>query len=72
MTMQAQTKESMSDLREWLVSLVEGMPYERLLQIADTVENAALVNDGDDPFYSEENMRYLRQSVERLESMEKN
>ena len=36
----------MNDLREWLVSLVEGMPDERLLQIADAVEDAALTKDG--------------------------
>lgn len=66
-----QSKEAMDDLREWLVSLVEGMPDERLLQIADALEDAALTNDGEDPFYSEENMRHLRKSVERLERMDK-
>ena len=66
-----QTKEAMNDLREWLVSLVEGMPDERLLQIADAVEDAALTKDGEDPFYSEENMNRLRKSVERLENMDK-
>ena len=71
MISQPQTKEAMNDLREWLVSLVEGMPDERLLQIADAVEDAALTNTGEDSFYSEENMKRLRKSVERLESMGK-
>lgn len=65
------TKEAMDDLREWLVSLVEGMPDDHLLQIVDAVENAALTSEGEDPFYSEENMRRLRKSVEHLENIAK-
>ena len=63
------TKEAMDDLRQWLVSLVEDMPDESLLKIVDAVEDAALTPDGDDPFYSEENMAHLRAAMAQMQQV---
>ena len=57
----------MNDLREWLVSLMEDMPDENLLQIAETIEDAALTPNEEDPFYSKENMVRLRKSIAQLD-----
>lgn len=66
MVTQPKTTEEISDLRTWLVSLVEDMPVERLVKLANAVEDTAFTNEGNDPFYSEENMARLKASVQEL------
>ena len=41
MIVEPQTEEEISDLRVWLVSLIEGIPKDRLMRIADAIEDAA-------------------------------
>lgn len=65
------TAEESSDLREWLVSLVEDLPDDRLVKLANAIEDAAFPDDGNDPFYSEDNMRQLKESIVRPESARK-
>ena len=72
MVMQPKTTEEVSDLRTWLVSLVEDMPVDRLVKLANAVEDAAFTKEGSDPFYSEENMARLRASAQELEKIHGN
>ena len=55
-----------TNLKKWLLSLVEDMSEDELMKIKDAVEDVALAPDGEDPFYSEENQRWLEESVAQL------
>lgn len=69
MIVQPKTKEEVTDLRAWLVSLVEDMPAERLVRLANAVEDAAFAKEGSDPFYSDRNMEQIKKSALELDAI---
>ena len=57
------SEEDVKSLRAWAISLLEDIPVDKLVQVVDVIEDAALTPEGDDPFYSEDNQAALRASI---------
>lgn len=53
--------------REWAKALVDIIPDGKLMGIVGILEGAALIGEGEDPFYSEENMRRLKRAKAQIE-----
>lgn len=58
-----------ADAREWAKEILETVPDRKIMAVVSALEDVALVPDGDDPFYSAENMARLRRSAQRIEGI---
>ena len=57
-----------TSVREWAKELVDIIPDGKLMGIVGILEGAALIGEGDDPFYTEDNLNRLRKARAQIDA----